>query len=120
RAAGNSRCPAAVSQSILDPFLKRKKALSMSTLYVCDLDGTLLTPEAQLSPRTVTILNCLLERGLLFTVATARTPATANTILAPLHLRLPAVFLTGALVYDLRRMQTLQTVSFPPDTARCV
>ena len=92
----------------------------MSTLYVCDLDGTLLTPKAQLSPRTVTILNRLLDRGLLFTVATARTPATANGILAPLHLRLPAVFLTGALVYDLRRMQTMKTVSFPPDTARCV
>ena len=52
----------------------------MSTLYVCDLDGTLLTPKAQLSPRTVTILNRLLDRGLLFTVASARTPATANGI----------------------------------------
>ncbi len=53
----------------------------MTTLYVSDLDGTLLQPDARLSDTTVEILNREIAAGKLFTVATARTPATVAPIL---------------------------------------
>lgn len=72
----------------------------MKTLYVTDLDGTLLTPEKKVSPRTEEILNGLLDQGMLFTVATARSAASAAEILSGLRLRLPGILLNGALLYD--------------------
>ena len=46
------------------------------TLYVTDLDGTLLDNNSRISERSVKILNGLVDRGVMFTSATARTPAT--------------------------------------------
>ena len=83
----------------------------MSTLYVTDLDGTLLDRNAQLSAETVRILNPLLDAGLPLTVATARSPATAVELLRPLHLSLPVVLMTGTLLYDLQKTRTLKTRS---------
>lgn len=48
----------------------------MKTLYITDLDGTLLDANSQVSAEAVEVLNPMLDDGLLFTVATARTPAT--------------------------------------------
>ncbi len=83
----------------------------MSTLYVTDLDGTLLDQNAQLSAETVQLLNPLLDAGLPFTVATARSPATAVELLRPLHLSLPVVLMTGTLLYDLRNTCPIKTRS---------
>lgn len=73
----------------------------MKTLYITDLDGTLLTPNAVLSDETITILNKLMEQGLEFTCATARTPATVRHILKPLNITVPAIMMNGVLIYDL-------------------
>lgn len=70
------------------------------TLYVSDMDGTLLDSDARLSHRTVTMLNELIADGALFTVATARTPATVSQLLKEVNLNLPAVVLTGAAIWD--------------------
>ena len=52
------------------------------TLYVSDLDGTLLDNDSQLSQGTIDTLNhIIVEQGGLFTVATARTPATVVPLL---------------------------------------
>lgn len=72
----------------------------MSTLFVSDLDGTLLQPDARLSATTVEILNRELRKGTLFTVATARTPATVAPILQDVDMRLPAIVMTGAALWD--------------------
>lgn len=42
------------------------------TLYVSDLDGTLMKNDETLSPETVQMINELVEKGLDFTFATAR------------------------------------------------
>ena len=81
----------------------------MATLYVADLDGTLLDANARLSDETVSLLNPLLARGLLFTVATARSPATAVELLRPLALRLPGILLTGCILYDFTQNRILRT-----------
>ena len=73
----------------------------MSTLYVSDLDGTLLTSEKKISKETSTILNKLIEEGVGISIATARTPATVNTLLKDIHFKLPVVLMNGAVLYDL-------------------
>ena len=77
------------------------------TLYVTDLDGTLLNAESRVSGPTAEILNSLVERGVMFTPATARTPATVQPLLSGIRQSvytgasgevhpLPAIVMTGA------------------------
>lgn len=70
------------------------------TLYVSDLDGTLLQPDARVSERTKAMLNKAISDGALFTIATARTPATVASIIDGIDLRLPAVVMTGAAMWN--------------------
>lgn len=86
----------------------------MDTWYVTDLDGTLLDASGGLSQTTVDLLRPLVARGLHLTVATARTPATALELLAPLGLTGPAVLMSGALLYDLGEKKPLAVRSFSP------
>lgn len=72
----------------------------MKTLYVSDLDGTLLQPDARLSEKTVGLLNRAIASGTLFTVATARTPATVAPILQGVDMQLPAIVITGAAMWN--------------------
>ena len=72
----------------------------MKTLYITDLDGTLLDANSQVSAEAVEVLNPMLDDGLLFTVATARTPATVVPMLSRLHTRLPLIVLNGAATWD--------------------
>lgn len=73
----------------------------MKRLYVSDLDGTLLNHDAQLSDVTIDIINKGVEKGMHFTISTARTPTTALKIIKPLHLKLPVMMMNGVLVYDI-------------------
>lgn len=70
------------------------------TLYVSDLDGTLLGADSRLSSHTETMLNQAIEDGAHFTIATARTPATISSLLAGVNMRLPAIAVTGAVRWD--------------------
>lgn len=73
----------------------------MKTLYVSDLDGTLLNQNAELTKESARILTYLIEeKNIWFTVATARSPATVMRLLRALPLKLPLVVMTGALLYD--------------------
>lgn len=80
----------------------------MKRLYVSDLDGTLLNEDARISEKTVEILNREIERGLQFTISTARTPATALKIIEPLHLNLPIMMMNGVLIYDMKSKKYLK------------
>jgi 5-amino-6-(5-phospho-D-ribitylamino)uracil phosphatase len=72
----------------------------MNTLYISDLDGTLLNKNAELSQYTIGTLNALLKEGMNFTIATARSAATVDSILKELHLPLPVILMNGVLIYD--------------------
>lgn len=72
-----------------------------NTLYVTDMDGTLLTSESRVSLQSVRIINQLTDMGARVTVATARTPATVAEMLSGVRLALPAIVMTGAAMYDL-------------------
>lgn len=79
----------------------------MKTLYVSDLDGTLLNKDAALSAYTINTINDLLQRGLNFSVATARSEATVTKILAPLNLSIPVVLMNGVVIYDIKKSKYL-------------
>lgn len=80
----------------------------LDTLYITDLDGSLLTSKGTLSAATVEILRPLIADGLPLAVATARTPATAVALLEPLHITLPAILMTGAMLYDLPAHKSIE------------
>lgn len=69
------------------------------TLFVSDMDGTLLGADSRLSPATVDNLNKAISLGANFTVATARTPATVDNLLRDVNLRQPAVLMTGSVLW---------------------
>lgn len=73
----------------------------MTTLYVCDLDGTLLGPDARPSAFTVETVNGLLDDGVAITIATARSLVSLRTVTGGLDLAGPAVVYGGAFVVDL-------------------
>lgn len=77
-----------------------QKEIDRDILYVSDLDGTLLQKDGTVSNKTVEILNGLMNRGLRFTVATARSPASAADILKPLKLQVPLILMNGVFLFD--------------------
>lgn len=71
------------------------------TLYVSDMDGTLLGEDSRLSPATVAKLNRIIgELGGLFTVATARTPATVVPLMQDVHAKLPFIVIGGSAMWN--------------------
>ena len=70
------------------------------TLYVSDLDGTLLDNSSRLSPATEHMLNELIAGEALFTIATARTPATAVGLMENVNTKLPFVVMAGCALWD--------------------
>ena len=74
-------------------------------LFVTDLDGTLLNKDREVSEYSKNIINSLIDKGLKFTVATARTPATAVDILSGLNLNTPVALMNGVLIYDIKKQE---------------
>jgi len=90
------------------------------TLYVSDLDGTLLNPSAELSVYTKQALGKLIAGGLHFTAATARTAASALKILDGLTLNIPVILMNGVLIYDIGQKQYLQLHKLAPEAVQAV
>jgi hypothetical protein len=71
------------------------------TLYVSDLDGTLLGEDSRLSSGTIEMLNRVIgELGGLFTVATARTPATVVPLMQEVNAQLPFIVIGGSAMWN--------------------
>ena len=75
----------------------------MTTLYVTDLDGTLLDSDITVSATTTGIFRRLTGAGALITVATARTPATVVPLLEGTPTSAPAIVMTGAALWHRSR-----------------
>lgn len=71
-----------------------------NTLYITDMDGTLLGTDSKVSARSAAILAELSEQGAMVTVATARTPATVVPLLAGCQMTVPAIVMTGAALWN--------------------
>lgn len=76
--------------------------MNSETIYISDLDGTLLNENAEISVYTEKTLNALIEKGMKFSFATARTAATVVKMTEGINISLPVVLMNGALVYDIK------------------
>lgn len=70
-------------------------------LYVSDLDGTLLQADGFISDYALRELGALLDVGLPFTVASARSVSSIREVLRGLPIRLPVISFNGAFLSDL-------------------
>lgn len=73
----------------------------MKTLYITDLDGTFLNNDGVVSDESRRIVNALCDKGLLFSVATARSIMTVKELLNGLRISAPIVLMNGVFLYDL-------------------
>lgn len=81
----------------------------MKTLFISDLDGTLLNKDAALSDYSINGINSLILKGMNFTFATARSPWSVQNILKPLNITIPAVLMNGVCIYDLNNSRFIRT-----------
>ncbi len=68
-----------------------------------DLDGTLLTSEKQITPRTIEMIRRIAGQGILTVIATGRSLDTAIPYISDLALTLPLICYNGACVRDMDR-----------------
>ena len=87
------------------------------TLYISDLDGTLLRSNKELSNYTEENLNLLISHDVYFTIATARTNISAGKILDRLNLNVPIVVMNGVLIYDTKKETYLKIEEIPKNTS---
>lgn len=90
----------------------------MKTLYITDLDGTFLNSEAIISPVSAEIIKKLISRGLLFSVATARTAATVIDMFKDIGLQAPIALMNGVTVYDSLNKRSLLSYEINKNTAK--
>lgn len=96
------------------------------TLYVTDLDGTLLDRNSKVAPDTVELLSSLIKQGAMFTCATARTPATVEPLFSQLPVAsytdpatgivkvMPEIVMTGASLWN-RSLKRFESVTLIPE-----
>ncbi|MBR2949143.1 MAG: HAD family hydrolase [Lachnospiraceae bacterium] len=72
----------------------------MKTLYVTDLDGTLLRSDQTISAYTNETINRLVEQGMLFSYATARSYITARKVAGELRAQIPLIVYNGTFIID--------------------
>lgn len=93
-------------------------------LYISDLDGTLLRDDAALSPYARRALARIINAGVNFTIASARSINSLRPILGDLPLRLPVIAINGAFITDYNTGAHLVVNSIPRETAsdvfRCI
>ncbi|MDE5872242.1 MAG: Cof-type HAD-IIB family hydrolase [Muribaculaceae bacterium] len=90
----------------------------MKTLFVSDLDGTLLGPDRKVSAESVRLINEAITDGAMFSVATARTPATVGPLLSAVESPLPFIVMTGAAIWDRERNRYVYASFHREETAR--
>ncbi|MBQ7786477.1 MAG: HAD family hydrolase [Clostridia bacterium] len=92
----------------------------MRTLYVTDLDGTLLRSDEKTSAFTNRAINELAGKGMLFSYATARSYVTASKVTRGLDARIPLIVYNGALVIDHGTGEIMISNFFGAQTARAM
>ena len=92
----------------------------MKTLYISDLDGTLIHSDAKISEFTANTINNLVENGLIFSYATARSWHTSVKVTEGLKGCLPIILYNGAFVLENESKDIIVSNFFHNDTLRYV
>ncbi len=88
------------------------------TLFISDLDGTLLNKKGFVSEFTVETLNGLISEGLRFTVATGRNLATTSRLMRNIPLKFPVILLNGAVEWNPNTQRFSYTGCFKDSTVK--
>lgn len=70
----------------------------MKTLYVTDLDGTLLEPDKSIKPDNLKLINQLIDEDVNITYATARSFFTAKQVIGDINFKLPVIVQNGTFI----------------------
>ena len=92
--------------------LIEKLKAELKTLYVTDLDGTLMRSDKSISAETVSIINELIQKGLQFTVATARSAMSVRHIVEPFDIKVPLVIRNGTALADPKTLDIIEKALF--------
>lgn len=90
----------------------------IDTLYISDLDGTLLNSKAELEAEAAYRLNKLIAQGMCFSVATARTYATVDRMLTALNRKYPEVHMNGVMLYDPVERKCMEAVNISKEAVK--
>lgn len=89
----------------------------MKTLYVSDLDGTLLRPDETMSAYSIDVINRFTATGFCFSYATARSLVTAEKVTAGLNAAIPVITYNGAFIIDNTTRKIILSNFFTADEA---
>jgi Cof subfamily protein (haloacid dehalogenase superfamily) len=87
----------------------------MYRLLAIDLDGTLLTPQKLITPRTQDLLNHVAAMGITIVIATGQTAAVLHHVCASLPLNGPQIIENGAVVIDFGSGKIMHEQLLPPE-----
>ena len=85
------------------------------TLYLSDLDGTLLRSDQTLSAYTCSVIGRLTEAGVHFSYATARSIDTAARVTKGIEVDIPVIVHNGAFIVDSVSRRPLWSAKFTPE-----
>lgn len=84
----------------------------MKTLYISDLDGTLLTNKGGLKDRAAEMISRMIKKGVLFSYATARRFTTAKLVMEKAEISLPVITMNGVIIADGKSGETIKLNGF--------
>jgi Cof subfamily protein (haloacid dehalogenase superfamily) len=90
------------------------------TLYVTDLDGTLLGSDRAVSAFSSRVIQGLIDEGVLITCATARSWVTAGRMLGDLRFRVPVILYNGTFTYDAQHDLLLDEHALPEPVVQLI
>jgi len=79
-------------------------------LIASDIDGTLIPPGGQPSPRTLAAVKAAQEAGVILVLVTGRAPRSARLVAEALGVRGPAICANGALIVDFPAVEVLRDI----------
>ena len=94
--------------------------MSNKTLYVSDLDGTLMRSDIKISDHTVKTINGLIDQGVAFTYATARSIDSAREITQYLKIKLPVITRNGSVLADNITGKSMEITVFKEEDIRMI
>ena len=94
--------------------------MTIKSLYLSDLDGTLLNSNKDISEFTRGTINRLIDKGVNFSVATARTAVSTTKMLEGVHINVPVILMNGAAIYDIVNGKYIKTEIIPQEMGYAV
>lgn len=86
-----------------------------NSLFISDLDGTLLDSNSTVPERAVKQINTLINSGVKATFATARTHCSVERILGAVEARYPVALMNGVVIRDLKNKKNLSVKTIYKD-----